>query len=162
MKIQLYAIVIFVISIAMLNGCTKDASAPVQQTPTLQFKYTMNGKIVDHGIGTPYAAHYTETIDGTVVYDGTMVSDENLLNTNDTTLTLCFPSRSTGDWTAVTNARMTCSYGQEVYACGRCAISVTRYGVVNDVVSGSFSGILVSLSDTVTITEGVFTAKRMD
>ena len=95
-----------------------------------------------------------------------MVSDYNLLSSNDTSLNLIFPSKSTGSWTNLTNSKMTLSCLQSgtlnYYGLGTCVINVTQYGAVNGVVVGTFSGTLVSYSDTVKITEGAFTAKRMD
>ena len=95
-----------------------------------------------------------------------MVSDYNLLSSNDTSLNLVFPSKSTGSWTNLTNSKMTLSCLQSgtsnYYGLGTCVINVTQYGAVNGVVVGTFSGTLVSYSDTVKITEGAFTAKRMD
>lgn len=94
------------------------------------------------------------------------MSDYDLLSSNDTSLDLIFPSKSTGSWTDLTNANMTLTIQQSgtinFYGLGTCLISVSQYGAVNDVVVGTFSGTLVSFSDTVKITEGTFSAKRMD
>lgn len=57
---------------------------------------------------------------------------------------------------------MSCFQASNSYTLGTCSISVSYYGAVGDVVVGSFSGVLVSFIDAVRITEGTFTAKRMD
>ncbi len=167
-RILYFALLVMLFSI-LCYGCKKDEPTQIQvstSNASLEYRYMLNGIPVSHSGNVPYSSHYTESINDSLTYSGTMVSDLNLLSSNDTSLNLIFPSTSTGSWTNLTNAKMTLTIQQSgtinYYGLGTCSINVTEYGAVNDIVAGTFSGTLVSLSDTVKITQGTFSAKRID
>ena len=169
MKSTLYFVIPVMIFSIFCYGCKKDEPTQIQESTgssSLEYRYMLNGILVDHSGKVPYSSHYTESINDSLIYSGTMVSDLDLLSSNDTSLNLIFPSTSTGSWTNLTNAEMNLTIQQSgtinYYGLGTCSINVTEYGAVNDIVAGTFSGTLVSLSDTVKITQGTFNAKRIN
>lgn len=128
MKIGLFFALIIIIFNANFYGCKKNEPTKIQQSNTsLQFKFKLNGTLVDHSNLQPYCSHYYEKINDSLTFDGTMVVDQSPLNggSNDTSLTLCFSSRATGNWTRLTDTRMSCFRAGNYYILGTCSISVT-------------------------------------
>ena len=82
-KNTLYFVLLVMIFSIFYCGCKKDEPTQIQQSTSnssLEYRYMLNGKLVDHSSKEPYSSHYTESIDDSLIYSGTRASDYDLLS----------------------------------------------------------------------------------
>ncbi len=78
MKSTLYFVIPVMIFSIFCYGCKKDEPTQIQESTgssSLEYRYMLNGILVDHSGKVPYSSHYTESINDSLTYSGTMVSD---------------------------------------------------------------------------------------
>jgi hypothetical protein len=152
-------VLLFVTIVAILSSCGDDSTSPTPEAVTYEFKCTLNGGgynnlAINYNSGA--GSVYSPTEDETGISFGG-VNDMGVI---------AFKGKSTGTFSISETNQLYITVGgvANTISMETGTITVSSYGAVNSSVKGTFSGtgIKASTGQTVTISNGSFTARRVN